>query len=81
VVEVEDDGHGSMSGSPLNGGGNGIAGMRERARALGGNLQAGPRVGRGYRVRAWLPLPDDQSDDRRGEQLDERPGEQLNERR
>jgi signal transduction histidine kinase len=83
VVEVEDDGHGS-AGSPASsasGGGNGIAGMRERARALGGNLQAGPRVGGGYRVRAWLPLPDDQSDDRRGEQLDERPGEQLNERR
>jgi signal transduction histidine kinase len=38
------------------GGGNGILGMRERATALGGELQAGPRPDRGFRVLARLPL-------------------------
>ncbi len=36
--------------------GHGIAGMRSRAEALGGTLEAGPRPGGGFRVRAWLPL-------------------------
>lgn len=36
--------------------GHGIAGMTERARLLGGSLSAGPRHGRGYSVRAELPL-------------------------
>jgi len=35
--------------------GNGITGMVERAVALGGNVQAGPRAGGGFRVRAWIP--------------------------
>jgi len=30
--------------------------MHERAAALGGELQAGPRPGGGFRVRARLPL-------------------------
>jgi signal transduction histidine kinase len=55
VVEVEDDG--ATAAVPGNGhGGTGIAGMRERATALGGNLQAGGRPTGGFRVRAWLPL-------------------------
>jgi signal transduction histidine kinase len=36
--------------------GTGIAGMRERAAALGGALETGPRPGGGFRVRARLPL-------------------------
>ncbi|HEY8547070.1 MAG TPA: histidine kinase [Acidimicrobiales bacterium] len=41
------------------GGGYGIAGMRERAAAVGGRLEAKPRPGQGFAVRAWLPLTDE----------------------
>ncbi len=51
---VEDDGVGA-NGAP-NGPGHGISGMRERAVALGGMLEAGPRQGGGFRVRARLPF-------------------------
>ena len=36
--------------------GHGITGMRERAAAIGGSLEAGPRPGGGFEVRATLPL-------------------------
>jgi signal transduction histidine kinase len=55
VVEVRDDGGGRPSGP---GGGQGIAGMRERAALAGGSLDAGPDPGGGFRVRALLPLED-----------------------
>ena len=55
VVEVDDDGP-HRPGAPPEGPGRGIAGMTERARALGGSLEAGTRPGRGFRVRARLPL-------------------------
>jgi signal transduction histidine kinase len=53
VVEVTDDG----TGAPASGNGarQGIVGMRERARALGGTLEAGPRPEGGFRVSARLP--------------------------
>ena len=38
------------------GGGSGIRGMTERAAALGGQLTAGRGPGRGFAVRARLPL-------------------------
>jgi signal transduction histidine kinase len=58
VIAVEDDGDGRSgpSGGEAGGGGSGIRGMTERATALGGGLIAGPRPGRGFAVRARLPL-------------------------
>jgi signal transduction histidine kinase len=38
------------------GNGTGITGMRDRASALGGDLEAGPHAERGFRVAARLPL-------------------------
>jgi signal transduction histidine kinase len=55
TLEVLDDGHGSVA-SDRDGSGSGIAGMRERAAALGGELTADPQPGGGFRVRARLPL-------------------------
>jgi signal transduction histidine kinase len=61
-VAVDDDGRPSPRGaSPAGGSGNGIAGMTERATALGGTLQAGPGPGGGFRVHAFLPLREDRS--------------------
>ena len=66
ALEVDDDGGaipshvGSTGRPPSNGAstgtGTGIIGMRERATALGGDVEAGPRPGGGFRVRAWIPL-------------------------
>ncbi len=57
TVQVDDEGVGGVpAGHGEGGGGNGIAGMRERAAALGGALDAGPRRDRGFRVWASLPL-------------------------
>jgi signal transduction histidine kinase len=55
-IEVDDDGAGA-AGWPARAGrtGSGLAGMAERARALGGTLNAGPRPGGGFRVLARLP--------------------------
>jgi signal transduction histidine kinase len=55
TLEVEDDGPGPANGYAA---GNGIAGMRERVAALGGDFSAGPRAGAGFRVAATLPLGD-----------------------
>jgi signal transduction histidine kinase len=62
-IEVDDDGATRRPGRPpaqasgSGHGGSGIAGMSERAAALGGTFQAGPGPEGGFRVRAWLPLP------------------------
>ena len=55
-VQVDDDGRGPVSNGAGPSGGNGIPGMTERAAARGGRLDAGPRPGGGFRVRASLPL-------------------------
>ena len=56
-VEVVDDGRArpARNGRP---GGLGLIGMRERAALHGGELQAGPRPGGGFAVRARLPTPE-----------------------
>ncbi|MFF1838939.1 sensor histidine kinase [Streptomyces sp. NPDC058231] len=51
---VDDDG--PATGGEAGGSGNGLAGMRERAAALGGSIEAGPRPDGGFRVVAGLPL-------------------------
>jgi signal transduction histidine kinase len=56
VVNVVDDGPGCPPAAPAHqGGGAGLAGLRERARLLGGRVDAGRRPGGGFAVRAFLP--------------------------
>jgi signal transduction histidine kinase len=64
VIEVLDDGHGTTvlagpgdadADAEAGARGHGIVGMRERARLLGGTLDARPRPGGGFRVVAHLP--------------------------
>jgi signal transduction histidine kinase len=57
TIQVDDDGRGAPADAGS--GGRGISGMRERAVALDGELEAGPRAGGGFRVRARLPLRTD----------------------
>ncbi|MDQ0955751.1 signal transduction histidine kinase [Streptomyces phaeochromogenes] len=55
-VSVVDDGCATAGQVPSGGGGFGLVGMRERARSVLGTLEAGPREGGGFGVRAVLPL-------------------------
>jgi signal transduction histidine kinase len=55
-LEISDDGPARPAGRTGESGRRGIVGMRERARLLGGTLDAGPTPGGGFRVRADLPL-------------------------
>jgi signal transduction histidine kinase len=51
-IEVVDTGVGAAHHED----GHGISGMRERVTAAGGEFAAGPRAGRGFAVRATLPV-------------------------
>jgi signal transduction histidine kinase len=59
TIDITDNGTGEP-GNQAPAGGHGLAGMRERAAAFGGELAAGPRPGGGFAVRARLPVGDDQ---------------------
>jgi signal transduction histidine kinase len=54
VLEVTDEGDGAAAGDA--GDGQGLEGMRERVRLHGGELDAHPVAGRGFVVRARIPL-------------------------
>jgi signal transduction histidine kinase len=54
-VQVDDEGP-TLRAGHTNGSSKGITGMSERAQALGGTLQAGPRPEGGFSVQARLPL-------------------------
>ncbi|MEU2870648.1 histidine kinase [Streptomyces olivoreticuli] len=53
-LRVDDDGPATRAALPSSG--NGLVGMRERAAALGGTVEAGPRPDGGFRVSVRLPL-------------------------
>jgi two-component system, NarL family, sensor histidine kinase DesK len=52
-VEIIDDGQGSTAPP-----GNGLRGLRERAAAVGGGVDAGPVPPAGWRLRVWVPAED-----------------------
>jgi signal transduction histidine kinase len=61
TISIDDDGRGTIGMSNGTNGysnpaGHGILGMRERAHALGGEVEAGPRADGGFRVSARLPV-------------------------
>nr|WP_245225964.1 sensor histidine kinase [Streptomyces smyrnaeus] len=56
VLELLVDDEGPATGSGPTGDGNGLTGMRERAAAFGGTVEAGRRADGGFRVRATIPL-------------------------
>jgi signal transduction histidine kinase len=55
-LEILDEGPGAAA-PRTEGAGRGLAGMRDRIELAGGHLAAGPRLGGGFGVRAWLPTP------------------------
>lgn len=58
TIVVSDNGRGASSGLDGHKPGYGLIGMRERVEAVGGTVSAGPGIGGGYVVQAWLPYHD-----------------------
>lgn len=56
-LDVTNSGGGSAPVLNSDGAGHGIAGMRERATALGGSLRAAPLADGGFQIHATLPVP------------------------
>ncbi|MFG3346251.1 sensor histidine kinase [Streptomyces sp. NPDC048018] len=56
ALDLRIDDEGPATGDDAGGSGNGLAGMRERAAALGGTIDAGTRPDGGFRVHAVLPV-------------------------
>ena len=55
-LRIRDNGPGPAAAQPVPAtGGHGLAGMRERAAAVGGELRTGPAAGGGFLVEATLP--------------------------
>ena len=55
TVTVSDNGVGADANAPTRG--LGLLGMRERVAGLGGTLEVTTARGRGFEVKAWIPLP------------------------
>jgi signal transduction histidine kinase len=56
VITVSDDGRGVLGAGAEPG--RGLLGLRERVALYGGAVDAGPRPGGGWRLRAMIPLPE-----------------------
>lgn len=57
-ILVSDDGRGLTAADDGHKPGYGLIGMRERLDSLGGSCSAGPRLGGGFEVTAFIPFPD-----------------------
>ncbi|MDN8547578.1 sensor histidine kinase [Microbacterium sp. NM3R9] len=62
TITVTDDGE-PLDAPPVATGGYGLRGLRERVELTGGAVEAGPAPGRGWRVRAVLPLEQENHDE------------------
>ena len=56
TIELEISNAGQARTSRVSGSGQGLTGMRERVQACGGQFQAGPQPGGGFRVRTRIPV-------------------------
>lgn len=59
TIEIEDDGKGFAPGTPAEGTGFGLTGMRERVELLGGRFEIESAPGQGTRIALTVPLPRD----------------------